>query len=144
MVDRRAFLALVGGTALAGLSRGALARDLTSHVHRPRKRDGFPHPDPRPGVTGEHVLSDEAIGNRKRVREAYADARTHAEIFDGVYCACECDESMNHRSLLSCFESRQAIGCAACREEGELVGRLARDGRTLEEIRRAVDEEFGH
>jgi hypothetical protein len=50
---------------------------------------------------------------------------------------------MNHRSLLSCFESRQAMGCMACREEGELVGRLARDGKTLEEIRHAVDLEFG-
>ena len=76
-------------------------------------------------------------------REAYAAARAHPEIFDGVFCACECHENMNHRSLLSCFESRQAIGCAACREEGELVGRLGRDGKTLDEIRRAVDEEFG-
>lgn len=144
MVNRRAFLTLLGGAALAGLSRGALARDLTSHVHRPRKRDGFPHPDPRPGITGEHVLAEREIGSRKRVREAYAAARTHPEIFDGVYCACECDESMHHRSLLSCFESRQAIGCRACREEGELVGRLARDGKTLDEIRRAVDEEFDY
>jgi hypothetical protein len=144
MVNRRAFLALLGGAALAGVSRGALARDLTRRVTGPRTRDGFPHPDPRPGITGEHVLAEEELGSRKRVREAYAAARTHPEIFDGVYCACECDESMNHRSLLSCFESRQAIGCQACREEGELVGRLARDGKTLNEIRRAIDEEFSH
>lgn len=144
MVDRRSFLVLLGGAALAGVGREVLARDLTSHVSGARTRDGFPHPDPRPGVTGEHVLAEEEIGSRKRVREAYAAARTHPEIFDGVYCACECDKSMNHRSLLSCFESRQAIGCGACREEGELVGRLARDGKTLEEIRRAVDEEFDY
>jgi hypothetical protein len=126
------------------VSRGALARDLTNAALVERKRDGFPHPDPRPGVTAEHVLSEEDVGGRRRVREAYAAARTHPEVFDGVYCACECDKSMNHRSLLSCFESRQAIGCAACREEGEFVGRLARDGKPLDEIRRAVDEEFGH
>jgi hypothetical protein len=76
------------------------------------------------------------------VREAYEAARTHPEIFDGLYCACECDKSMGHRSLLSCFESRQAIGCMACREEAELVGRLAKDGKTLAEIRHAVDLEF--
>lgn len=143
MVTRRDFLALLGGVAVAAGSRGALARDLTSVASGSRKRGGFPHPEPRPGVTAEHVLSEEEIGSRRRVREAYAAARTHPEIFDGVFCACECHESMNHRSLLSCFESRQAIGCAACREEGELVGRLARDGKTLDEIRRAVDEEFG-
>ncbi len=144
MVNRRNFLALLGSVAVAGASRGAFARDLTNDAIGSLGRGGFPHPEPRPGVTGEHVLSDDEIGSRKRVREAYAAARTHPEIFDGVYCACECDESMSHRSLLSCFESRQAIGCAACREEGELVGRLARDGKTLEEIRRAVDEEFSH
>ena len=144
MVNRRAFLALLGGVAVAGVSRGALARDLTSVASGSRKRGAFPHPEPRPGVTGEHVLSEEEIGSRKRVREAYAAARAHPEIFDGVFCACECHENMNHRSLLSCFESRQAIGCAACRKEGELVGRLARHGKTLDEIRRAVDEEFSH
>jgi hypothetical protein len=144
MVTRRAFVALLGGVAVAAVSRGALARDLTSVASGSRKRGAFPHPEPRPGVTAEHVLSEEEIGSRRRVREVYAAARTHPEVFDGVYCACECDTSMNHRSLLSCFESRQAIGCAACREEGELVGRLARDGRTLDEIRRAVNEEFSH
>jgi hypothetical protein len=82
------------------------------------------------------------VGGRRRVREAYEAARTHPEIFDGLYCACECDKSMGHRSLLSCFESRQAIGCMACREEAELVGRLAKDGKTLAEIRHAVDLEF--
>lgn len=82
------------------------------------------------------------MGDRRRVREAYAAARTHPELFDGVYCACECDKSMGHRSLLSCFESRQAIGCMACREEAELVGRMARDGKTLDEIRLAVDKEY--
>jgi hypothetical protein len=144
MVDRRTFLALLGGVAVTAAAPGALARDLTSRGSGGRRRDGFPHPDPRPGVTGEHVLSEDEIGTRKRVREAYAAARRHPDVFDGVYCACECDKSMNHRSLLSCFESRQAVGCMACREEGELVGRLAADGQTLDEIRRAVDEEFGN
>jgi hypothetical protein len=144
MVNRRAFLTILGGAAVAGLSRGALAGDLTSLPIGSRMRGGFPHPEPRPGITGEHVLPEDEIGSRKRVREAYAAARTHPEIFDGVFCACECHESMNHRSLLSCFESRQAIGCAACREESEFVGRLARDGKTLDEIRRAVDKEFSY
>jgi hypothetical protein len=32
----------------------------------------------------------------------------------------------------------------ACREEGELVGRLAKEGKTLDEIRQAVDVEFAN
>jgi hypothetical protein len=137
MIPRRVFvLHAAAAIALIGSGRNAFARAV-------RKRPpGLPHPAPRPGITGENVLAESEVGERRRVREAYAAARTHPEVFDGIYCACGCDKSMSHRSLLSCFESRQAIGCMACREEAELVVRLARNGKTLDEIRRAVDEEF--
>ena len=138
MVARRTLLVHAAALAVVFVTdRAEAARSLT------RRWTGFPHPEPRPGITGEHVLAESDLGSKRRVREAYAAARTHPELFDGVYCACECDKSMSHRSLLSCFESRQAVGCMACRDEAELVGRLARDGKTLDEIRRAVDEEFG-
>jgi hypothetical protein len=137
MITRRMFF-LRAGTAIAliSINRDALARSLKT------TRSGFPHPDPRPGITGENVLAESELGKSRRVREAYAAAREHPELFDGVYCACHCDKSMNHRSLLSCFESRQAIGCLACREEAELVARMAGEGKSLEEIRIAVDKEF--
>jgi hypothetical protein len=137
MVARRIFLVQAAAFAvLLVTDREAVARSLK------RSRSGFPHPEPRPGITAENVLAESEVGERRRAREAYAAARTHPELFDGLYCACECDKSMGHRSLLSCFESRQAIGCMACREEAELVARLARDGKTLDEIRLAVDREF--
>lgn len=137
MTTRRRFLLLLPALiASQSTGRTVLAQRLRI---RPV---GFPHPEPRAGVTAELVLPESDLPDRRRVREAYAAARTHPELFDGVYCACRCDKSMEHRSLLSCFESRQPIGCMACRDEAELVARLARDGRTLEEIRRAVDEEF--
>lgn len=139
MTSRRRFLlSLSGLVAVPGAWRQAMAVHITSG------RPGFSHPDPRPGITGEHVLAESELGGRKRVREAYEAARTHPELFDGVYCACDCSKSMGHRSLLSCFESRQPIGCMACREEGELVGRLAKEGKTLDEIRQAVDVEFAN
>jgi hypothetical protein len=138
MIARRAFFVQAAAMlALLGTGRDTFARAPTS------RRSGFPHPEPRPGITGENVLAESELGERRRVREAYDAARTHPEVFDGIYCACECDKTMNHRSLLSCFESRQAIGCMACREEAELVGRLAGEGKTLDEIRLAVDKEFG-
>jgi hypothetical protein len=138
MTSRRRFL--LGLSAFVAVP-GAWRSGMAHHAARAGRR-GFPHPDPRPGVTGEQVLPELEVGGRRRVREAYEAARTHPEIFDGLYCACECDKSMGHRSLLSCFESRQAIGCMACREEAELVGRLAKDGKTLAEIRHAGDLEF--
>lgn len=137
MTSRRRFLFSL--TSL--MAAPAVWKDALAH-HRTSRRPGFPHPDPRPGITADNVLPESELGDRRRVREAYAAARTHPELFDGVYCACECDKSMGHRSLLSCFESRQAIGCMACREEAELVARLTRDGKTLAEIRLAVDKEF--
>ena len=137
MVGRRAFFrGAVGLVAMIGTGQPLFASGLS------RRRPGLPHPEPRPGITGESVLAESELGSKRRVREAYEAARTHADLFDGIYCACGCDKSMNHRSLLSCFESRQAIGCMACREEAELVARLAEDGKTLEEIRLAVDKEF--
>jgi Protein of unknown function with PCYCGC motif len=137
MIGRRVFLLRAAViVALLGTDRDAFASVRT-------RRRGLPHPDPRPGITGDNVLPEAELGSKRSVRETYAAARTHPEIFDGIYCACRCEESMNHRSLLSCFESRQAIGCLACREEAELVGRLAGDGKSLEEIRLAVDKEFG-
>ena len=139
MIPRRTFLVHVAAVlAVVGWDRDALARVPN------RRRPRLVHPEPRPGITAENVLAESEVGERRRVREAYAAARAHPELFDGVYCACECDKSMGHRSLLSCFESRQAIGCTACREEAELVGRLARDGKTLDEIRRAVDKEYAN
>jgi hypothetical protein len=137
MAARRRFLiSLCVLAATPNLWRSVLAQRLTSEPA------GFPHPEPRPGVTAELVLAESELPDRRRVREAYAAARTFPETFDGLFCACRCDKSMDHRSLLSCFESRQPIGCMACREEAELVAKMARDGKMLEEIRRAVDEEF--
>jgi hypothetical protein len=45
-----------------------------------------------------------------------------------------------HRSLLSCYETTQPAGCWECREEGLLVGTMARDGAALGEIRAAIDK----
>jgi hypothetical protein len=138
MIARRLFVLQVAAiVAMLGADRNAFARSLIG------RRSGFPHPEPRAGITGENVLGESELGERRPVLEAYAAARTHPELFDGVYCACRCDKSLNHRSLLSCFEGRQPIGCMACREEAELVGRLARKGKSLDEIRVAVDTEFG-
>lgn len=104
----------------------------------------LPHPDPRPGITGEHVLPEDKLG--KRSKAVYADyeyARTYPEVFDGIYCTCDCKKSMGHRSLLSCYESDQPTGCMGCQELGEFVGKLAKEGKSLDEIRAAVDKEYG-
>jgi hypothetical protein len=104
------------------------------------------HPDPRPGITAEHVLSVEALASIKseRVKDAYESARAYPAIFDGIACGCSCGgRNGNHRSLLVCYETTQPTGCQACRDEAQLVARLAAKDTPLAEIRAAVDKRFG-
>lgn len=131
-ISRGTFLKALGALAAAPLLAGARAA-----------RKPFDHPEPREGITSEHVLPDSKLPDRKRVRGVYAFARQFPALFDGVFCACRCRDSMGHRSLLACYESDQATGCQGCIEEGELVGKLAGQGRSLAEIRRAIDTAWG-
>ena len=132
-LNRRSFLAAAAAIALLP-AREALAAALP-------RAEGKEHPEPREGITGENVLSDPKF--RKRVAEAYDMAREIPQVFDGLHCYCECHAGKwGHRSLLSCFESRQADGCHGCLEEARLAYRLHKDGKSLAEIRAAVDEEF--
>ena len=102
------------------------------------------HPEPRVGVTSEHVLSEErVVAKKKSAKRGYEMAREIPEVADGIYCYCECEKSMGHRSLLACFESDQAIGCGMCREQMKLVYDLHQKGKSLAEIRAACDQEYG-
>lgn len=120
---------------------GLLALAVPGVWRLPHRHDPFPHPDPRPGITAEHVLADEKLPDKKRVRRAFAAARARPELFDGIYCPCEC--SRQHRSLLSCFESAQPTGCYGCMEAADLVDEMAKDGKNLAQIREAFDRKWG-
>jgi hypothetical protein len=102
------------------------------------------HPEPRSGITSEHVLTAEAVGKtyKGRIAQAYDAARAYPAIFDGIACGCGCAPSNGtHRSLLSCYESAQPAGCRSCQTEALLVGRLAKRGDSLADIRAAVDKD---
>ena len=132
VVTRRAFVA-----ALPFLL--AAARRGPTHSQRPWEVD---HPKPRPGITGDKVLSGEALeGVREKTRRVFDMAREIPEVADGLYCYCNC-EKIGHRSLLTCFESRQPIGCMGCRESMTKAFELHTAGKTLDEIRTALDREY--
>jgi hypothetical protein len=139
-LSRRQFV--VGATvvlarALGGAHLHAVASAGLTRLTR------LPHPEPRPGVTAAQVLPVERLAKEEaEVQRAYASARAYPALFDGLYCACRCRDTMKHRSLLACFEGTQPMGCAGCREEAALVGRLAEGGKTLAQIRAAVDEQY--
>ena len=134
-ISRRAAL----GRTLA-IFAGAWLRPAPLLAKRPLT---FEHPEPRPGVTAEHVLPLEKLPpRRKRVVAAYGYARAYPAVFDGIYCTCDCRDTLHHRSLLSCYESDQPTGCGACLEVAALVGELAEQGQSLAQIRKAVDQKF--
>lgn len=101
---------------------------------------GGKHPDPRPGITSEGVLSDEHVPEKSK--KAYAAARELPQILDGLYCHCDCADRDGLRSLLSCFETRMPFNCGLCRGEAELAHKLYLDGKSLDEIRAAIDKRY--
>ena len=101
------------------------------------------HPDPRPGVTAERVLDTAAIRAKPRVAELYDMAREIPQIFDGLFCYCQChDGSHGHRSLLVCFESAQPAGCYGCGAEARVAHKAYKEGKSLDEIRVVCDKKF--
>ena len=138
-LSRRRFLAVPVMIVATGVAESLLRR-LPLAAAAPASRSV--HPQPRPGITAANILPPDALSTDK-ARRLYDLAREIPEVLDGIHCYCECDgDPMNHRSLLSCFESDQAAGCYACGKEARLVHRLHRDGKSLAEIRAAVDREF--
>ena len=136
-MSRRALLRAMAAAAGAGAL--ALVPHPLSGAARPRA--DAEHPTPREGITAEKVLPDEELP--ERARAAYGAAREIPQVLDGLYCHCDCGERDKLRSLLSCFETRMPTGCGICREEALMALRLHRDGRTLDEIRAAVDRRYG-
>ena len=147
MMDRRQFLML---PLLAGVVRAGEGLRVSLRVDPPE------HPEPREGITGDKILSRDAyeaevrkLGGsekfvasvQKKVAKSYEQAREIPEVLDGLYCYCDCS-SYGHRSLLTCFEVVQAVGCWSCKKEADLAYKLHKEGKSLDEIRAAVDEEF--
>jgi len=134
---------LIAGVAAAALvvivmvQRGsdtprATGGDVASH-----------HPMPRPGITSEKVMPASFVPRTPGSTEAYAAARTHASTLDGVYCHCDCSKHAGHRSLLTCFEGEHGAYCDICMGEAVVASGMADQGRSLEQIRTAIDRQFG-
>lgn len=101
------------------------------------------HPTPRPAVTAVKVLPVSFVPRTPGATEAYAAARDAAATLDGLYCHCDCSKHAGHRSLLTCFESDHGAYCDVCMGEAIVAHGMAQQGRPLEEIRTAIDRQFG-
>ena len=139
-LSRRSFLA-ASATALAAL----LLPDRTASAAGLRARGPGPHPTPRAGITGVNVLTKEQLAKKPKLVGLFDSVRAIPEVIDGIRCNCGCAHSDGFYSLLSCYEGKDAMakGCAICQGQGRLAVRLHKAGKSLDEIRAAVDGKFG-
>ncbi len=125
--------------------KGMLAASATVLVSRRTAFAGSPqpHPDPRAGITGARVLTADKLGGEKKLIKLFDGVRKIPQVMDGIRCNCSCTNPPEFRSLLSCFEGKaMARDCIICQGQGRLVIRLHGEGKSLNEIRRAVDAKF--
>jgi hypothetical protein len=125
---------IIAGVAAAGL----VAVLVTSRAGPPA------HPEPRADAeqAGAGVMPPSFFASNPRVRQAYQTAREIPVALDGLYCYCQCKEHLGHRSLLICFHSQHGAGCDVCIDEAVRAGEMIRDGRSLADIRTAIDVAF--
>lgn len=112
--------------------------DAQAHGGHPRAQGH--HPAPREGISGQGVLKGEVVPSR--ARDEYTIAARIPSILDGLYCHCECHEVRGRRSLLECFEDEMAARCGICLGQARMADEMHRDGKSLNEIRRAIDDRY--
>jgi hypothetical protein len=101
------------------------------------------HPEPRAGVHAGDVVSPERYAAFPRVQAAYQKVAAIPQVIDGLYCHCDCEGHSGHYSLLDCFRDDHAAHCDVCMAEAELAYGMTSQGRTLDEIRAAIDGFYG-
>lgn len=120
---------------------------LLSAVPRPARavmRRGGPHPTPGPGIDASRVLPDEALADWPDALPAFAAVRQIPQVVDGIRCNCGCAGLPGFYSLLSCYEAEgMARRCPICQGQAKLALRLHAAGKSLDEIRAAIDARYG-
>jgi hypothetical protein len=129
------------------LTRRAFASTLAAAVTSivlPLRLNAAPgHPEPRLGITGKNVLAKEQLAKTPNLIPLFDGIREIPEIADGIRCNCGCTNPPELRSLLSCFEGKgMARDCVICQGQARLAIRLHKEGKSLNEIRSAIDAKF--
>jgi hypothetical protein len=82
---------LLGGAALVAIDGGGMGPAVVFAAGRRERR---PTLDPARFVG--------------KARQGHEVARESPDLLDQLYCYCECDKSIGHRSLLSCYTDGHA------------------------------------
>lgn len=137
--DRRSFLTVT----VAGLAGAVLPGRRGCHRSLRAILWPGPHPTPRKGYTAEKVLAADKLDGDDLV-ELFDGIRKIPQVVDGIRCHCGCADMEGMYSLLTCYEGDEAMAtwCPICQGQGRLVVRLDKAGKTLDEIRRAIDARY--
>ena len=109
-----------------------------------RRWPSVDHPAPRPGITAAKVLTAEQLADTPQVIPVFDSVRAIPEIVDGIRCKCGCADIEGFYSLLSCYEGDgMARHCPICQGEGRMAARLHKEGKSLDQIREAIDARWG-
>lgn len=73
---------------------------------------------------------------------AYRAAAEIPDVMDHLYCYCECEPAIGHKSLKSCFVDLHGANCGICQEQAVMAWQLHRRGLSLLQIRHKVDQAF--
>lgn len=124
---------------VTAVALGAVALLLIPRGQRSR------HPEPRAdaGAMAITVLPAANFARNPQAATAYQVARQIPQVLDGLYCYCHCKENMRHRSLLTCFQSEHAAACDICMGEAQMAYQMTGDGKSLQDIRVAIDLAYG-
>jgi hypothetical protein len=143
--SRRRFLTRAAGAllALGGASLAAPAEARAITLPRARRSSPGPHPTPRPGIDASKVLTREALKEHPAAEPVFDMVRKIPQIADGIRCQCGCAELPEFYSLLSCYEADgMAQHCMICQGEGRLAFTMHEQGKSLDQIRAAIDARF--
>jgi hypothetical protein len=102
------------------------------------------NPTPRPGIDASHMLTSGQLKELPDAITAFDEVRQIPQIVDGIRCHCGCATLKGYYSLLSCYEGDgMAKDCHICQGQGRMAFRLHNAGKSLDEIRTAVEAKYG-
>ena len=133
---------LLGVAALCVLAPAAAQAQSHDHAgHGADAQTRYEHPTPRRNLPADYVVRADNVP--ERAREEYTMAARIPQILDGLYCHCDCHERDGLRSLLDCFHGDMGTTCAICQGQVRRVHELHEQGRSLNDIRKILDREYG-
>ncbi len=122
---------LIGGYALSSFRSHSVAKVDYASVDPSSLRGGETRP----------VLSPaNFVGQTARV---YRIAQEIPEVLDSMYCYCQCERNIGHKSLLSCYTGDHASYCDICQNQALRTYELYKKGMSIVDIRKTIDREFG-